>query len=197
MQKSQIKSRERVRELAEVYTNEREVNAMLDLVPDIAQNIYSKFLEPACGNGNFLVKILERKMKTVANTHKTLKNYEFYSLKALSTIYAVDICPENVQESRERMFNEMRNYFSLYRNSDFISFEYQRAIKYILNKTIVTGNTIDPNNNIKFVDFVIPARYYFEEKTYLFEDLKNNNPKPIGQLPKIHYLKLGSERKLL
>lgn len=65
MKNSQIKSRERVSRYAEVYTAEREVNAMLNLVGHESEKIDSTFLEPACGNGNFLIEILRRKLKTV------------------------------------------------------------------------------------------------------------------------------------
>lgn len=67
MADKQIKSKERVKDLAEVYTNEREVNAMLDLIPDMTdtKQISYKYLEPACGNGNFLIKILERKLNLI------------------------------------------------------------------------------------------------------------------------------------
>jgi hypothetical protein len=62
---SQIKSKDRVRDLAEVYTAEREVNAMLELLGPVNANITATYLEPACGNGNFLVAILERKLKVI------------------------------------------------------------------------------------------------------------------------------------
>ena len=61
----QVRSRERVRDLAEVFTHQREVDAMLDLMPDAFHNIDVKFLEPACGSGNFLVEILRRKLRLV------------------------------------------------------------------------------------------------------------------------------------
>ena len=65
MAKEQIKSKERVAEHGEVFTNEREVNAMLDLVKDETERIESRFLEPACGDGNFLIEILRRKLAVV------------------------------------------------------------------------------------------------------------------------------------
>ena len=65
MAKSQIKSKERVADHGEVFTNEREVNAMLDLVKDESFNVESTFLEPACGDGNFLIAILDRKLRKV------------------------------------------------------------------------------------------------------------------------------------
>lgn len=66
----QVKSKQRVADFGEVYTNEREVNAMLDLVADQASNPEKTFLEPACGNGNFLSEVLARKLNAVADKHK-------------------------------------------------------------------------------------------------------------------------------
>ena len=92
----QIKSKKRVKEFAEVYTNEREVKAMCDLIPkETWDNIESTFLEPACGNGNFLVEIYARKLERC----KTEKD----GLKALASIYGVDIQSDNVAESRLRL----------------------------------------------------------------------------------------------
>lgn len=190
MIQNQIKSKERVKDLAEVYTNEREVNAMLDLVNESATKINSKFLEPSCGNGNFLVKILERKMKTVASQYSSLKDYEFFSLKALASIYAIDICPENVQESRERMFNEMINYFYLFRNSDLLAEQYQESIKYILERVIIEGNTLEISEDMIFSDFTTASKFYFVEKKYKFSELFNKKPKPFEIKEKMHYLKL-------
>ena len=92
----QIKSRNRVKEFAEVYTNEREVKAMCDLIPkETWDNIESTFLEPACGNGNFLVEILARKFERCKD--------EKDGLKALASIVGFDIQQDNVEESRERL----------------------------------------------------------------------------------------------
>lgn len=70
---SQIKSKERVAERGEVFTAEREVNAMLDLVKQETERIDSRFLEPACGNGNFLVEILRRKLSLVSNEQEMVQ----------------------------------------------------------------------------------------------------------------------------
>ena len=66
-QKTQIKSKKRVAEHGEVFTNEREVKTMCDLVAQECDRIDSRFLEPACGDGNFLAEILTRKLATVKN----------------------------------------------------------------------------------------------------------------------------------
>lgn len=190
MEVKQIKSKERVKDLAEVYTNEREVNAMLDLVNDEAIKIDSKFLEPACGNGNFLIKILERKIKTVAEKYRNEEEYMFYSLKALSCIYAIDICPENVQESRERLLNEIINYYELFFN-DFIDTDYINSAKYILERVIIQGNTLEPTNEMIFSDFEISDNYSFIEKRYCFIDLykEDNEPFEILEAKKWRLLK--------
>ena len=100
----QIKSKKRVKEFAEVFTAEREVKAMCDLIPkETWDNIESSFLEPACGNGNFLVEILERKLKRC----KTVEQ----GLIALQSIYGIDIQADNVEESKQRLFDMFIKYF--------------------------------------------------------------------------------------
>lgn len=94
----QIKSKDRVNKFAEVFTAEREVKAMCDLIPDdVWQNIDSTFLEPACGNGNFLAEIFERKLNLCKNVEQ--------GLRALKSIYGIDIQQDNVEESKQRLFD--------------------------------------------------------------------------------------------
>lgn len=92
---SQIRSKERVKKFGEVFTAEREVNAMLDLVKEETERLESAFLDPTCGNGNFLVEILRRKLK-IARTEED-------RLVALKSIYGIDILLDNVTECRERL----------------------------------------------------------------------------------------------
>ena len=96
MKLSQIKSKQRVKEHAEVFTAEREVKAMCDLIPsETWENITSTFLEPACGTGNFLAEIYSRKLQRCKN--------EVDGLKALNSIFGIDILADNVCESRQRL----------------------------------------------------------------------------------------------
>ncbi len=100
----QIKSRQRVADHGEVFTADREVNAMLDLVKAETERIDSRFLEPACGNGNFLVRILERKLAVVSRLYAASSaQWELNALIALSSIYGIDILEDNVRECRERL----------------------------------------------------------------------------------------------
>lgn len=106
MEKQQIKSRERVVNHGEVFTNEREVKAMCDLVKDETERIDSRVLEPACGDGNFLAEILKRKLNTVSKCYKKSPNdWEKFSIIALSSLYGVDILNDNAEECRNRLFD--------------------------------------------------------------------------------------------
>ena len=109
MSENQIKSRKRVAEHGEVFTAKREVNAMLDLVKEETDRIDSRFWEPACGNGNFLVEILSRKLEAVEkqkhmwHRDRVAEKMADLSLLAVSNIYGFDIMQDNVEESRARM----------------------------------------------------------------------------------------------
>ena len=102
---TQVNSKKRVADHGEVYTAPREVNAMLDLVKTETERIDSRFLEPACGNGNFLAEILTRKLGIVEKRYaKSQLEYERYAVLAVSSIYGIDILQDNVQECRHRLF---------------------------------------------------------------------------------------------
>lgn len=98
-----IKSKQRVKDFAEVYTPSWLVKDMCDLVKDECERIDSRFLEPACGNGNFLVEIAARKFAVC----KTPKD----GLKALTSIVGIDIQADNCRESRERLLNLYKEAF--------------------------------------------------------------------------------------
>lgn len=99
-----IKSKQRVKEFAEVYTREREVKAMCDLIPtDVWENIESTFLDPCCGNGNFPYEILARKYARCKS--------EKDGLKALASVFCIDIQADNVDECRKRLLTQYMETF--------------------------------------------------------------------------------------
>lgn len=141
-EKSQIKSKKRVREHAEVFTAEREVKAMCDLVKDETERIDSRVLEPACGDGNFLAEILNRKLNTVTKCYgKSPSDWEKYSIVALSSLYGIDIMPDNAQECRDRLFNIWKE--SHDKNVGNSSMEgVEDAARYIINTNILCGDAL-------------------------------------------------------
>ena len=100
----QVKSKQRVTDHGEVFTNEREVNAMLDMVKQETERIDSRFLEPACGDGNFLAEILRRKLAVVTQRYgKHPRDWEKYAFVAVGSIYGVELLPDNAADCRTRL----------------------------------------------------------------------------------------------
>lgn len=153
-----IKSKQRVQEHGEVFTPDSIVNDMLDLADkeldkeNIWEYIDKTYLEPSCGNGNFLIRILDRKLQVVQKLPK--EQWELGLLHSLSTIYAVDIQGDNVEESKERLIELIKNgsvdvlelqdkekkpfHFEKYELTD----ELERVIRFILDLNIQQGNTL-------------------------------------------------------
>lgn len=138
----QVKSKERVADFGEVFTNEREVNAMLDLVKDETENIESTFLEPACGDGNFLIEVLRRKLKVVKERYgKNEEQYEKFAIVAITSIYGVELLQDNVNACIERLFNFWNEEYTT--NCKSIQSDVCReACRYILTKNILCGDAL-------------------------------------------------------
>lgn len=153
----QIKHRDRVRDLAEVYTHRREVTAMLDLVPDMfpseddPDNLDKTFLEPAAGHGNFLVEILRRKLALVTTVRcGSGEEYEHRILRCLASTYGIDIDAENVADSRRRMHDEVAAHVGdpHRRTEGFWS-----AVEVILTTNIVRADTLADAQVIELVAY--------------------------------------------
>ena len=144
----QIKSRERVAKHGEVFTDEKIVKAMCDLVKAETERIDSRFLEPACGTGNFLAEILQRKLAVVARRYsKNPAEYERCALQALTSIYGVELLADNVAECRKRLFALWNAAYTDNVKKDARE-ECREAARYILRKNILCGNAL----SLKCVD---------------------------------------------
>ena len=146
MAKKQIKSKERVAEHGEVFTGEREVNAMLDLVKSETERIESRFLEPACGDGNFLAEILRRKLKVALKASKYkgklfTADYEKKAILALCSIYGVELLQDNTETCRERLFDIWNKEYTK-RIKTEASDVARNVAKFVLRKNILCGDTL-------------------------------------------------------
>lgn len=195
----QIKSRDRVRDLAEVYTNEREVKAMLDLIPIKKEDdiIAYRYLEPACGNGNFLIEVLRRKLHRINHkyAHRPMQEFEFYHARVLTTIYGIDICKENVAEAIERLYREVKSNIDLHKGSYIYSPGFFPLIRYILKTNIVIGDSINRPDRIEFTEFIVKGRS-FERRVYNFSDLFQSKPLPKKTMPAENFLLIGQRFQL-
>jgi hypothetical protein len=207
----QVKSKKRVSEHGEVFTNEREVNAMLDLVKHETERIDSRFLEPACGNGNFLAEVLHKKLCVVDQRYsKSQVEWERYAIIAVSSIYGVDILEDNTIECQERLFDIFtKAYISLFGTN--CKTEMFKSIKYILKRNILWGDAlyfINPISKKPIVfsewsminETLIKRRdYVFKflvEKTHQFSLFNDEGheaaiDEPVKDYPLTHFLKLG------
>lgn len=177
----QIKSKNRVQEYGEVFTNEREVKAMCDLVKEETERIDSRFLEPACGDGNFLVEILNRKLDVVKKKYKKSPlDYEKNAVLAISSIYGVDILIDNVLACRERLFRIWEKAYKSVCKNDCNDLT-RDAVKFILEKNIVCGNALtlccvdengkDTDKPIIFSEWAFITGSMLQRSDYTFAEL--------------------------
>ena len=191
---SQVKSRQRVADHGEVFTAEREVKAMCDLVADECLRIDSRFLEPACGDGNFLAEILTRKLTVVTKKYKKLAyDWERNSLLALGSLYGVDILADNAVACRERLFGIWAKEYKTVCKSE-CNDETRNSAKYILERNIICGNaltlmTVDENQQdtgipIVFSEWTFPFNNaMIHRKDYTMAELLSaSEQKKTGQL---------------
>jgi hypothetical protein len=156
----QIRTRDRVRDLAEVYTHEREVKAMLDLVPnmfpteDDPDNHDRTFLEPACGSGNFLEEILRRKLRTVTvKLYGHGERYEHRVLRCLASIYGIDIDQENVLAARDRLRAVVSAHFDGDSDAQPPTAGLSTAVEAIVNTNIIRADTLADARKIELIAY--------------------------------------------
>lgn len=215
VEKQQVKSKQRVADHGEVFTNEREVNAMLDLVKQETERIESRFLEPACGDGNFLVEILRRKLDVVTRRYKKSQlEYERYSVIAISSIYGIDLLLDNVLECQKRLFDIYeKQYRKLFK--DKIKQDCLLSVRFILSKNIIQGdaltlNQVNSDAPIVFAEWSAVNGSMIKRRDYtmanllqaeaakvpdtLFSDQYESDPaflpKAVADYPLTHFLKL-------
>jgi hypothetical protein len=133
-----IKSKQRVADHGEVFTPAWMVEAMLDLVKDETERIDSRFLEPACGSGNFMVQILRRKLAAVELKYgKSDFEQRHYALLALMCIYGIELLADNISECRANILEIFAEYLHLDEADDLY-----RAASYVLSQNLVHGDAL-------------------------------------------------------
>lgn len=173
----QVKSKQRARDHGEVYTHEREVKAMVDLVADQAANPEKTFLEPACGNGNFLAEILRRKLAAVVRKHKRIQHdYERTALLAAGSIYGIELLPDNVAECVERLYAIFAERYQAAFPKTFKP-ECLRAARHILSQNILCGDALklqtEDGTPIVFPEWKAVNGSKIKRRDYVYPDLVN------------------------
>jgi len=213
-----LRSKKRVADHGEVFTAKREVNAMLDLIKQETERIESRFLEPACGTGNFLVEILRRKLAIVEKRYmENQYDFEKYAVIAVSSMYGIDILEDNLIECRTRLFDVFNTqYTKLYKTK--CRDKCRKTIKYLLSKNILHGDALtlytvnDKAKPIVFSEWSAVNEGMIKRRDFTMDNLVNTHlpeyqkheialfsdendpaflPKPIREYSLIHYLKLA------
>jgi len=135
---SLIKSKKRVADHGEVFTPPWLVDAMLDLVKDEAERIDSRFLEPACGSGNFLVRVLQRKLTAVqVKFGKSDFEKRHYALLGLMCTYGIELLEDNIAECRANMLEVLADYLNVSEADDVY-----HAASFVLSQNLVHGDAL-------------------------------------------------------
>lgn len=166
-----IKSKQRVADHGEVFTPIWLVEAMLDLVKDESERINSRFLEPACGSGNFLTNILKRKLAAVELKYgKSDFDRSHYALLGLMCIYGIELLADNIDECHANLLEIFAHYLDI-NESD----EMYRAASYVLSQNIVHGDALSMQTNgkkpISFAEWGYLGKGKYQRRDFLFDVL--------------------------
>jgi hypothetical protein len=169
--KAMVKSKQRVSDHGEVFTPEWLVEAMLDLVKDESQRIDSRFLEPACGSGNFIVKVLERKLAAVQLKYASSEfEKRHYALLGLSCIYGIELLADNVDECRANMLAIFVDFLALGEGDKLLT-----AGSYVLSQNVVHGDAMTMLTNkgeaISFAEWAYLGKGKFQRRDFRFDTL--------------------------
>jgi len=168
---SLVKSKQRVADHGEVFTPAWMVEAMLDLVKGETERIDSRFLEPACGNGNFLVQILRRKLAAVELRYgKSEFERRHYALLALMCVYGIELLPDNIADCRANLLEIFAEYLNLDPAGDLY-----RAAFYVLSQNLVHGDALSmrmfDTSPITFAEWGYVGKGRFQRRDFRFESL--------------------------
>ena len=186
---------------------------MLDLVEQETTRIDSRFLEPACGKGNFLTEILERKLRVVQSRYgKSQLDYERNAVLAVSSLYGIDILEDNVVACRQRLFHLFEHqYNSLFKVA--ATDDCRIAVKYLLERNIIWGDALslktvgEKAKPIVFSEWSPVNGSMLKRRDFVFHDLLSNTamegplfsdlggdvfiPTPVKEYPLAHFLKVA------
>lgn len=210
----QVKSKQRVADYGEVLTPSHIVNAMLDLVRQETERIDSRFLEPACGTGNFLIEILRRKLQVLQKRYaRSQLDYERYAVLAVSSLYGIDILADNAEECRRRLYETFDEaYTALFGAKTKAAC--RATVRYILKRSIVHGDALslqtvgEEPQPIVFSEWSLVNGSLLKRRDFAFHEMVQQAsmrepplfsdlgeevfiPEPVKEYPPVHFLEVA------
>jgi hypothetical protein len=166
-----VKSKRRVADHGEVFTPAGVVEAMLDLVKEETERIDSRFLESACGSGNFLGQVLRRKLAGVERKYgKSEFEKRHYALFGLMCIYGIELLPDNIAECRDNMLEILADYLGIDQDDDIYS-----AAVFVLSQNLVHGDAItmltSEGQPITFAEWGYLGKGKYQRRDFRFDTL--------------------------
>jgi hypothetical protein len=170
-----VKSKQRVADHGEVFTPAWMVEAMLNLVKDETERIDARFLEPACGSGNFLVPVLRRKLAAVELKYGQSEfERRHFALYALMCIYGIELLPDNIAECRPNLLEPFAEYLSLNPSDDLY-----RAAFYVLSQNLVHGDALTMHTQgklpITFAEWGYLGKGRFQRRDFRYDSLTQSS----------------------
>ena len=170
-----VKSKQRVADHGKVFTPAWMVEAMLNLVKEETERIDSRFLEPACGSGNFLIQVLQRKLAAVeAKYAQSDFERRHYSLLALMCIYGIELLPDNIKECRANLLAIFSEYLNISPSDEIC-----RAAFYVLSQNLVHGDALTmrtyTGQPIIFSEWGYIGKGKFQRRDFRYDDLTESS----------------------
>lgn len=170
-----IKSKQRVADHGEVFTPEWLVEAMLDLVKDETERLDSRFLEPACGSGNFLTKILKRKLAAVELRYgKSDFDRKHYALLSLMCIYGIELLKDNIAECQANVLDVLVSYLNIAKEDELYI-----SAAYVLSQNLVHGDALTmqdiSGNPITFAEWGYLGKGKYQRRDFRFDVLTGSS----------------------
>jgi hypothetical protein len=170
-----IKSKKRVADHGEVFTPPWLVEAMLNLVKDETERIDSRFLEPACGSGNFLIRVLQRKLGAVEIKFRQSEfDKRHYALLALMCIYGIELLADNIAECRANLLGILAAYLTLNESDDLY-----RAASFVLSQNLGHGDALTMRTHdgqpITFSEWGYLGKGKFQRRDFRFDVLTGSS----------------------
>lgn len=170
-----IRSKQRVSDHGEVFTPEWLVDAMLDLVKDETERLDARFLEPACGSGNFLTKILKLKLATVELKYSRSKfDCQHYAVLSLMCIYGIELLEDNIIECKANLLEIFAEYLNL-KSEDTL----YACGDYVLTQNIVHGDALTMKDMIgrpiAFAEWGYLGKGKFQRRDFRFDVLTGSS----------------------
>ena len=166
-----VKSRQRIADHGEVFTPGWAVEAMLGLVKDESERIDSRFLEPACGSGNFLKAVLSRKLATVESRYgKNKFERQHFALFSVMCVYGIELLEDNLEECRDNLLTIYSEYLGVDRDD-----AWALAAANVLKVNILQGDALSmttvEGGHIQFPEWAYIGAGKFQRRDFRYDAL--------------------------